>query len=192
MIIEQGSLNVSIGSAFQEILRAQRALCNQNITSASTSASAITFPPAATAASALSMSRRYDEGVEQYEVRRKSSSPIIKGQGQGLWSVGSNSNQRILTGQNEEADQMTDNEQHQSPHATICGKHPAIRIYHRKGKSMGKGRGKGSGRDQDGSTAGSSSNSGTLSMFYLSVIIFPPFFYYSDSHSSSIIPIPAP
>lgn len=174
---------MSISSAFQEILRAQRALCYQNITSASTSA--ITFPPAATVASALSMSRRYDEGEEEYEVRRsKGSSTIIQGQGQGqgLWSLGSNSNQRILTGQNGEEDQMTENEQHQSPHATICGKHPAIRIYHRKGKSMGKGQGKGSGRDQDGSTASSSSNNGTLSMLYLSVIIFPFFLYYSDSN----------
>ena len=165
MIIEQGSLNVSISSAFQEILRAQRTLCSENTTS--TSASAITLPPAATVASALSMNRRYDEGEEEYEVRRRRNNEII--QGQGPWSVGSNSNQRILTSQNGEEDQMADSEQHQSPHATICGKHPAIRIYHRRGKGTGKG------RDQDGSTAGSSSNIGTLSMLHLCATAYLPF-----------------
>lgn len=190
MIIEQGSLNVSISSAFQEILRAQRTLCSLNATSASTTTSAITFPPAATAATvatALSMSRRYDEGEDEYEVRRRRNVEIIQGQGQGQgpWSVGGpNSNQRVLTNQNEEEDQMADSEQRQSPHATICGKHPAIRIYHRRGK--------GKGRDQGGSTTGSSSHNGILSMLHLCMTAFPPFLFKFDSHSSSFNAIATP
>lgn len=171
VIIEQGSLNVSISSAFQEILRAQRSLCSQNATSSST------FPAsgAASASSSVSsntLSRRYYEGEEEYRLRRQG---ITQGQGQGQRqgqgsrSVGVNSTRRILTSDNQEEEieeeRMKGSGTNQSPHATICGKHPAIRIYHRKGK--GNSEGKDKGGDQNGSSADSSSgHKGELLPFF--------------------------
>jgi hypothetical protein len=169
VIIEQGALNVSISSAFQEILRAQRSLCSENGTSTSTS----TFPASGAAAGAASasssvssntVSRRYYEGEEEYELRRQGITQGLgqgQGQGQGSWSVGMNSTQRIITSDDQEEEteeeRMKGSETNQSPHATICGKHPAIRIYHRKGKGNSKGKAEGKGGDQNGSTADSSS-----------------------------------
>jgi hypothetical protein len=71
------------------------------------------------------------------------------------------STQRILTSDNQEEEEeeelMKSSGTNQSPHATICGKHPAIRIYHRKGKGNSEGKGKGTGGDHNGSTADSGS-----------------------------------
>ena len=171
MIIEQGSLNLSISSAFQEILRAQRSLCSQNTTSSSTfPASGAAAASASTSASANTVGRRYYEGEEEFRLRRDGVTQRQgQGQGQGSWTVGMNSTQRILIGDNQEEDEeeerMKGSGTDQSPHATICGKHPAIRIYHRKGK--GNSNGKGKGRDQNGSTADSSpSHKGESPVFF--------------------------
>ena len=105
------------------------------------------------------MSKRYHEGEEEYEGRRRRGDYILQEQGQelGSWSACAKSKIRITTSQEEEEEEMKGSEQHQSPHATICGKHPAIRIYHRKGK--------GKRRDQNESAADSSPNKGTQFLF---------------------------
>jgi hypothetical protein len=127
--IEQGSLNVSIASAFDAIMRAQRTLCYGNTTSNTTSTTTLKnssvagYGPAPSDVGAL-----LTRGLFESECASSFSS-----------STASESDKK-------HEEKGTSSEQQHSPRASICGKHPAIRIYRRNGGQGSRGEGQQTGQ----------------------------------------------
>jgi hypothetical protein len=152
--IEQGSLNVSIASAFEAIMRAQRTLCYGNTTSNTTSTSTLKNSSVAGVVAGLPS----DADPESFSSARTgaglgSDDPVPSGMAavgsRGL--IGSEFTSSFSSSTASDSDRKheekgSNSEQQHNPRASICGKHPAIRIYRRNGGHGSRGEGQQTGK----------------------------------------------
>jgi hypothetical protein len=152
--IEQGSLNVSIASAFDAIMRAQRTLCYGNTTSNTTSTTTLKNSSVAGVAAGLRSATVLESFSSTWAgVGVGSDGPAPSDMG-ALWTRGLIDSEYASFSSSSTASQSdkkheekgSSSEQQHSPRASICGKHPAIRIYRRNGGQGSRGEGQQTGQ----------------------------------------------